>query len=53
MVSAGVQPQLRVKYRYHLFFELDFGTEIVTSEEYNILYDENMLSDFNSSETLH
>ena len=25
----------------HLFFELDFGTEIVTSEEYNILYDEN------------
>lgn len=24
----------------HLFFELDFGTEIVTSEEYNILYEE-------------
>lgn len=29
----------------HLFFELDFGTQIVTSEEYNILYDEDMLPD--------
>ena len=29
----------------HLFFELDFGTEIVTSEEYNIFYDEDVLSD--------
>ena len=29
----------------HLFFELDFGTEIVTSEEYNILYDETMVPD--------
>lgn len=29
----------------HLFFELDFGTEIVTSEEYNILYDEDMPPD--------
>lgn len=27
----------------HLFFELDFGAEIVTSEEYQILYDENLL----------
>lgn len=24
----------------HLFFELDFGTQIVKSEEYNLLYDE-------------
>lgn len=29
----------------HLFFELDFGTEIVTSEEYNIFYDEDVLQD--------
>ena len=49
MVSAGVQPQLRVKYRYHLFFELDFGTEIVTSERYNIFYDENMLSELDGA----
>ncbi|MDE5819822.1 MAG: hypothetical protein K2I07_10990 [Lachnospiraceae bacterium] len=36
----------------HLFFELDFGTEIVTSEEYNILYDEDMLPDIDSDEML-
>lgn len=36
----------------HLLFELDFGTEIVTSEEYNILYDENMLPDKDSEEML-
>ncbi len=35
----------------HIFFELDFGTEIVTSEEYNILYDEDMLTDLDSAET--
>ncbi len=34
----------------HIFFELDFGTEIVTSEEYNILYDENLLPDLDSGE---
>lgn len=28
----------------HLFFELDFGAEIVTSEEYSIFYDEEMLN---------
>lgn len=36
----------------HLFFELDFGTEIVTSEEYNILYDEDRLPDIDSDEML-
>lgn len=35
----------------HIFFELDFGTEIVASEEYNIFYDENMLPDMDSAET--
>ena len=25
----------------HLFFELDFGTQVVKSEEYNLLYDKN------------
>ena len=25
----------------HFFFELDFGTQVVKSEEYNLLYDEN------------
>ncbi len=35
----------------HIFFELDFGTEIVTSEEYNILYDENLLPGLDSTET--
>ncbi|MCM1327682.1 MAG: helix-turn-helix domain-containing protein [Bacteroidales bacterium] len=28
----------------HLFFELDFGTNIVTSEEYDIFYDEELLN---------
>lgn len=36
----------------HLFFELDFGTEIVTSEEYNILYDEDMLPGQDSPERM-
>ncbi len=36
----------------HLFFELDFGTEIVISEEYNILYDETILPDLDNIETL-
>lgn len=34
----------------HIFFELDFGTEIVTSEEYNILFDENLLPALDSDE---
>ena len=33
----------------HLFFEPDFGTEIVTSERYNIFYDENMLSELDGA----
>ncbi len=33
----------------HLFFESDFGTEIVTSERYNIFYDENMLSELDGA----
>ncbi len=27
-----------------IIFELDFGTEIIVSEKYYILYDENLLS---------
>lgn len=29
----------------HFFFELDFGTQIVKSEEYNVFYDESILPD--------